>query len=62
MNALKALDIILDLWGAPLIAHLGILRSMPAHVLNFCILFNCICIAFILLLWPSHLRKLHHVS
>jgi hypothetical protein len=30
------------------IAHLGMLRSFPAHVLNLCILFNCVYRAFIL--------------
>jgi hypothetical protein len=46
MYALKALGVILDLWGTPVIVHLGMLRSILAHVLNLCILFSCIYRAF----------------
>ena len=40
---------ILDLLGHPVIAHLGIPRSIPAHSQNLSNLFSCICNDFSLL-------------
>jgi hypothetical protein len=48
MYALNILGIILDLFGAPVMAYLEILRSIPARVLNFWILFICSYTAFTL--------------
>jgi hypothetical protein len=39
MYALNVSRGILDLLGASINAHLGMLRSIPAHILNLCILF-----------------------
>jgi hypothetical protein len=49
MYALNIYRGISDLLRAPVNAHLGILRSIHAHVLNLCILFICGWIALMLL-------------
>ena len=48
MYASNTLGIILDLFGALVMAYLEILRSISAHVLNFWILFICNCTTFTL--------------
>ena len=48
MYALNISGIILDFFGTPVMAYLEILRSIPAHVLNFWILFICSFTAFTL--------------
>ena len=41
--ALKVSFFILDLFEHPMIAHFGILRSIPIHSQNFSTLFSCVC-------------------
>jgi hypothetical protein len=53
--ALNVSGVILDLLGAPVMAHFGMLRSILAHILNFWILFVCSCMAFILLVIDAKL-------
>ena len=43
INALKVVRCSLDLFGQPVIAHLGIPRSSPAHVQNLSSLLSCVC-------------------
>ena len=43
IKALNVMGFILDLFGQPVTAHLGIPRSIPVHSQNLSNLFNCIC-------------------
>jgi hypothetical protein len=46
---------ILDLLGHPVTAHLGVPRSIHAHLQNLSSLFSCICIEFSLLAMAAKL-------
>ena len=43
IRVLKIMGFILDLFGHPVTAHLGIPRFIPTHSQNLSNLFNCIC-------------------
>ena len=43
IRALKVVGCSLDLFGHPVMAHLGIPRSIPAHSQNLSSLLSCVC-------------------
>ena len=43
IRTLKVMGLSLDLFGHPVTAHLGVPRSIPAHLQNLSILFSCVC-------------------
>ena len=45
-RALKVVEYSLDLFGHPVLAHLGIPRSIPTHSQNLSSLLSCVCSIF----------------
>jgi hypothetical protein len=43
ISALNVMGFSLDVLGHPITAHLGISRSIPAHLQNLSSLFTCVC-------------------